>query len=79
LAPRRAHTPLATRRYKSDLPTRNRLRGNASLANPLTSRFADLAARSDRPNGRINTATWMVGTSMTLTLLVLDKLLFAHA
>jgi len=34
-------------------------------------RFADLAARSDRLEGRINTLTWMVGTNITLTLLVL--------
>lgn len=38
------------------------------------SRFADLVSRTDRPDGRMSTLTWMVGTNITLTLLVLGKL-----
>lgn len=38
------------------------------------SRFADLGARMDRLEGRMNTLTWMVGTNITLTLLVIGKL-----
>jgi hypothetical protein len=42
-------------------------------------RFADLAARSDPLEGRINTLTWMVGANITLTLLVLGKLFPVHS
>ncbi len=37
-------------------------------------RFADLGTRIDRVDGRINTLTWMVGVNITLSLLVLGKL-----
>ena len=40
----------------------------------VETRFADLGTRIDRVDGRINTLTWMVGVNITLSLLVLGRL-----
>ena len=38
-------------------------------------RFKDLKIRVEKLEGRVNTLTWMVGANITLTILVLGKLL----
>lgn len=43
----------------------------------LEVRFKDLEIRVERLEGRFNTLTWMVGANITLTILVLGKLLVA--
>lgn len=41
----------------------------------LEVRFKDLEIRVEKLEGRVNTLTWMVGANITLTILVLGKLL----
>ena len=57
----------------------DKARGAAEAIAAFEGRFADLAGRVDRLDGRVNTVTWMVGANITLTLLVLGRLFLLHS
>ncbi len=41
----------------------------------IDTRVTDIGGRMDRLNGRMDTMIWMIGANITLTILVLGKLL----
>jgi hypothetical protein len=52
----------------------DKARKAAEAVADFKSRFADLALRIERVDGRVSALTWMMGTNITLTLLVLGRL-----